>query len=98
MNKKKIVDQPMKIEMLGYEAVEKVAMPSGNSSRIYLPVQWEGTRIRAVRTESKQRIRTEFFERYFASMDHIYNINTILKPEETLNKLSGLLTNGGLLG
>ena len=48
---KKAAEQPMKIEMLGYEVVEKVAMPSGNSSRIYLPVGWKGKRVRAVRLE-----------------------------------------------
>ncbi|MFA5869221.1 MAG: DUF2080 family transposase-associated protein [Candidatus Bathyarchaeia archaeon] len=48
---KKTAEQPMKIEMLGYEVVEKVAMPSGNSSRIYLPVHWKGKRVRAVRLE-----------------------------------------------
>jgi len=51
-----------------------------------------------IRTEAKYRIRTEFFERYFGSMDHIYIVNTILKPEETLNGLRGLLSDcyGGL--
>jgi len=44
-----------------------------------------------VRTESKYRIRAGFFERYFASMKRIYLINTILKPEDTLNSLRGLL-------
>ncbi len=48
---KKTAEQPMKIEMLGYEVVEKVAMPSGNSSRIYLPVHWKGKLVRAVRLE-----------------------------------------------
>jgi len=48
---KEIAEQPMKIEMMGYEVVEKVAMPSGNSSRIYLPVDWKGKRVRAVRLE-----------------------------------------------
>jgi putative transposon-encoded protein len=48
---KKTAEQPMKIEMMGYEVVEKVAMPSGNSSRIYLPVHWKGKRVRAVRLE-----------------------------------------------
>jgi putative transposon-encoded protein len=55
MAKKKIAEQPMRIEMLGYEVVEKVAMPSGNSSRVYLPVDWEGTRVRAVRLEKKRK-------------------------------------------
>lgn len=51
MKKEKLADKPMKIEMLGFEVVEKVAMPSGNSSRIYLPVDWKGKRVRAVRLE-----------------------------------------------
>jgi len=51
MEKRKIAEQPMKIEMLGYEVVAKEAMPSGNSSRIYLPVDWKGKRVRAVRLE-----------------------------------------------
>lgn len=55
MMKRKIVEQPMKIGMLGYEVVEKVAMPSGNSSRVYLPVDWTGTRVRAVRLEKTKR-------------------------------------------
>jgi len=44
-------EKPMKIEMTGYEVVEKTAMPSGNSARIYLPVDWKGKRVRAVRLE-----------------------------------------------
>ncbi|HIC94824.1 MAG TPA: DUF2080 family transposase-associated protein [Anaerolineae bacterium] len=55
MKKRKIAERPMRIEMLGYEVVEKVAMRSGNSSRIYLPVQWEGTHVRAVRVERIKR-------------------------------------------
>ncbi|MEW6222628.1 MAG: DUF2080 family transposase-associated protein [Candidatus Hadarchaeota archaeon] len=51
MARKKVAEQPMKIEMLGYEVVEKVAMPSGNSSRVYLPVDWKRKRVRAVRLE-----------------------------------------------
>jgi len=52
MAAKKIAERPIKIEMLGYEVVEKVAMTSGNSSRIYLPVDWKGKRVRAVRVDS----------------------------------------------
>ena len=48
---KKPAEQPMKIEMMGYEVVEKVAMPSGNSTRIYLPVDWKVKLVRAVRLE-----------------------------------------------
>jgi hypothetical protein len=51
MANRKPAEQPIKIEMLGYEVVEKVAMPSGNTCRIYLPVGWKGKRVRAVRLE-----------------------------------------------
>lgn len=51
MKREKIAERPIKMEMLGYEVVEKVAMPSGNSSRVYLPVSWRGKRVRAVRLE-----------------------------------------------
>ena len=41
----------MKIEMRGFEVVEKIAVKGGNSSRIYVPKKWEGKRIRAVLIE-----------------------------------------------
>ncbi len=41
----------MKIEMEGYEVVEKVAVKGGNSSRIYVPKRWEGKKVRAVLIE-----------------------------------------------
>ena len=41
----------MKIEMRGYEVVEKIAVKGGNSSRIYVPKKWEGKKVRAVLIE-----------------------------------------------
>ena len=41
----------MKIEMNGFEVVEKIAVKGGNSSRIYVPKKWEGKKIRAVLIE-----------------------------------------------
>jgi putative transposon-encoded protein len=41
----------MKIEMEGYEVVEKVAVKGGNSSRIYVPKKWEGKKVKAVLIE-----------------------------------------------
>ena len=38
----------MKIEMNGYEVVEKIAVKGGNSARIYVPKKWEGKKVRAV--------------------------------------------------
>lgn len=41
----------MKIEMQGYEVVEKKAVKGGNSARIYVPKKWEGKKVRAVLIE-----------------------------------------------
>ncbi len=41
----------IKIEMQGYEIVEKVAARGGNSARIYVPKKWEGKRVKAVLIE-----------------------------------------------
>jgi len=41
----------MKIEMQGFEVVEKIAVKGGNSSRIYVPKKWVGKKIRAVLIE-----------------------------------------------
>lgn len=41
----------IKIQMEGYEVVEKIAVKGGNSARIYVPKKWEGKKIRAVLIE-----------------------------------------------
>jgi putative transposon-encoded protein len=41
----------MKIEMQGFEVVEKIAVRGGNSSRIYVPKKWVGKKVRAVLIE-----------------------------------------------
>jgi len=41
----------MKIEMEGYEAVEKIANKGGNSARIYVPKHWEGKKVKVVLIE-----------------------------------------------
>lgn len=41
----------IKMEMRGYEAVEKVAQAGGNSARIYVPKHWQGKRVKAVLVE-----------------------------------------------
>ena len=41
----------MKIEMQGFEVVEKIAVKGGNSSRIYVPKKWEGKKVKAVLIE-----------------------------------------------
>ena len=41
----------MKIEVYGYEVIEKVAMKSGTSCRIYVPPGWEGKKVKAIKLE-----------------------------------------------
>jgi putative transposon-encoded protein len=41
----------MKIEIQGYEAVEKIATKGGNSARIYVPKQWEGKKVKVILIE-----------------------------------------------
>ena len=41
----------MKIEMEGYEVVEKKAVKGGNSARIYVPKKWEGKTVKAILIE-----------------------------------------------
>ncbi|MEK6867980.1 MAG: DUF2080 family transposase-associated protein [Nanoarchaeota archaeon] len=43
--------KPIKIQMEGYEVVEKTAVKGGNSSRIYVPKKWEGKKVTAVLIE-----------------------------------------------
>ena len=43
--------KPIKLEMEGFEVVEKIAVKGGNSSRIYVPKKWEGKKVRAVLIE-----------------------------------------------
>ncbi len=41
----------IKMEMRGYEAVEKIAQAAGNSARIYVPKHWQGKKVKAVLLE-----------------------------------------------
>ncbi len=41
----------MKIELQGYEVVEKIAVKGGNSSRIYVPKKWEGKKVKVILIE-----------------------------------------------
>ncbi len=43
--------KPMRIQMEGYEVVEKIANRGGTSARIYVPKHWFGKRVRAVLIE-----------------------------------------------
>ena len=41
----------IKMQMEGYEVVEKKAKKGGNSARIYVPRHWIGKKVRAVLIE-----------------------------------------------
>jgi len=43
--------KPIKMQMEGYEVIEKIAERGGNSARIYVPKKWEGKKVRAVLIE-----------------------------------------------
>jgi putative transposon-encoded protein len=43
--------EPAEIKMLGFEVVEKMAMPCSSSARILVPKHWVGKRVRAVRLD-----------------------------------------------
>jgi len=41
----------IKMQLEGYEVVEKIAERGGNSARIYVPKKWIGKKVRAVLIE-----------------------------------------------
>ena len=41
----------MKIEVMGYEAIEKKVKATGNSGRIYVPIQWMHCRVKLIRLD-----------------------------------------------
>jgi putative transposon-encoded protein len=41
----------IKMEMQGFEALEKVAQAGGNSARIYVPKHWQGKHVKVVLLE-----------------------------------------------
>lgn len=45
--KKKLI----RMQMEGYEVVEKVANKGGNSARVYVPKHWEGKKVKVVLVE-----------------------------------------------
>ena len=46
--------KPMKIEIEGYEALEKIPSAGGNSARIYVPKEWTGKRVKIVLLEGDE--------------------------------------------
>lgn len=40
-----------KIEIAGFEMLEKVVNKSGNSGRVYIPIEWVGKRVKIILVE-----------------------------------------------
>ena len=40
-----------KIQLIGYEMLEKQVNQSGNSGRVYVPVEWIGKRVKIILLE-----------------------------------------------
>ena len=43
-----VAKEPMEIKLLGFEVVEKIAMPCATSARILVPKHWIGKRVKAI--------------------------------------------------
>ena len=41
----------MKVEVVGFEAIEKTVKAGGNSGRIYVPIQWMNCRVKLIRLD-----------------------------------------------
>lgn len=44
-------EMSMEVKISGYEAIEKTVKASGNSGRIYVPVQWVNCRVKLIRLD-----------------------------------------------
>ena len=44
-------EKPMRVEVEGYEAIEKIVMSGGNSGRVYLPIDWLNCRVKVIRID-----------------------------------------------
>lgn len=51
MKKQKKIHKETKITLVGYEMLEKEVTKSGNSGRIYVPIQWVGKKAKAILLE-----------------------------------------------
>ena len=51
MKKQNKIHRETKITLVGYEMLEKKVTKSGNSGRIYVPIQWVGKRSKVILLE-----------------------------------------------
>jgi len=46
-----IMKKEVKIELLGFEMLEKLVNQSGNSGRVYVPIEWVSKRVKIILLE-----------------------------------------------
>jgi len=51
MKKQNKIIRETKINLVGYEMLEKEVNKSGNSGRIYVPIQWIGKKVKVILIE-----------------------------------------------
>ena len=51
MVKKGKIPKEARIQLVGYEMLEKLVNKSGNSGRVYVPVEWVGKKIKIILIE-----------------------------------------------
>ena len=51
MNDRISAEKPMRVEVEGYEAIEKIVKPGGNSGRVYVPIDWLTCRVKVIRLD-----------------------------------------------
>ena len=54
MNNQITAEKPMRVEVEGYEAIEKIVKPAGNSARVYVPKNWLSCRVKVIRLDPVQ--------------------------------------------
>jgi len=48
-------EMSMEVKVSGYEAIEKRVKASGNSGRVYVPVQWVNCRVKLIRLDPLEK-------------------------------------------
>lgn len=48
-------EKPMRVEVEGYEAIEKIVKPGGNSGRVYVSVDWLNCRVKVIRLDPLEK-------------------------------------------
>jgi putative transposon-encoded protein len=50
------LEKPMRVEVEGFEAIEKIVSSAGHSGRVYVPPDWVGCRVKIIRLDTLPEI------------------------------------------